>query len=305
MQKKTTLNKKNAPIEEKTDKVQSEKKKAFSKSLSFFAVFVICIGAAALYPYLTQEQPISVPHSINYEDFEITEPKFVQEEEEKKEQPVIQIAEQADCSAKEENILSQQKVIEGLQEKVHQLELENLNLKEQTSSSEKATLLSVRLLNEIHTGQPFDTTLKELLKHNPADSFALTVREKLGDYASVGIATPEKLEKLFYLQMTTVQDSFYASKPNASWNQKLTKFFKSLFHIYPQNVTELDTKPENLLFLARKQVEVGQFTQAVNTIKRLPDSSQQFFKNFVQNTLRYVEAQEIIDAYTLKGNKDD
>ena len=95
-----------------------------------------------------------------------------------------------------------------------------------------------------------------------------------------------------------VQTSFYANNPEDSWNQKLTNFFKSLFHIYPQNVTEEDTAPENLLFLARQQVEAGQFKEAVTTIKKLPASSQSHLQDFIQNVTRYVEARKVIEDYT-------
>ena len=300
MPKKKALTEKNVVTEEKKTITpeKKEKEKNFSKPLAFFGIFVICISIAMLYPYLTQESSVYVPvQSTTLEDFQSVEPEFVEELPEETPQVTIEEDKQEDCSSKDSVILSQEKTIDGLNEKIHQLELENLSLKEKTASSEEAVLLTVRLMKKIYTGQPFDVTLNKL-QNEDSSSFALTVQEKLGDYATKGIATPEKLKKLFLLNAETAQNSFYASNPEDSWNQKLTNFFKSLFHIYPQNVTEQDTTPENLLFLARQQVEAGQFEKAVTTIKKLPASSQNHLQDFIQNVTRYVEARKIIEDYT-------
>ena len=206
MQKKKNVTKKTVqvdPVEQKVVGAQSQGKKDFSKPLSFFAVFVFCLCLAAVYPYVIQEEPINFPvktQSTN-KNFVLEEPDFIREidevQEEEAQEETQPIIEQPDCSVQKQTILEQQKIVEDLEQKVHQLELENLNLKEQTTSSEKSALLSIRLLNEIYAGRPFVTPLKELLKHNPTDTFALAIQENLGEYAQIGIATPEKLKQLF------------------------------------------------------------------------------------------------------------
>ena len=298
MPKKKALTEKNVITEEKktTTVGKKEKKKDFSKPVAFFGIFIICISIAMLYPYFTQESSVYVPNhsTTGPENFQAVEPQFV---EELQEQEVPETTEQEDCSSKDSVILSQEKTIEGLNEKIHQLELENLSLKEKTAISEESVLLTVQLMKEIYTGQPFDITLQKLQDEDSSD-FATTIQEKLGDYAVKGIAPPEKLKQLFHLNAKTVQDSFYVGDPEDSWNQKLTNFFKSLFHIYPQNVDAKDIKPENLLFLARQQVESGQFEKAISTIKKLPVSSQQHLQDFIQNATRYVETKKVIEDYT-------
>ena len=301
MQKKKTLMKKNTPVEQTKNNAQSNKKKDFSKPLSFFAVFVLCIAAAMLFPYLTQEQPINVPVKTQQVNKNLTqeEPAFIKEIEETEIQPVT---EQPDYSDKDQTIAEQKKTIEDLKEKIHQLELNNLNLKEQASSCEKSATLAIQLLDKIYTGKPFDSTLKQLLKHDQTDAFALAIQENLGQYAQIGIMTPEKLKQLFNAQKKITLDSFYACKPDASWNQKWTNFFKSLVHVYPENPSLEDKKPENILFLAEKQVNAGQFESALLTIEKLPDSSKHFLTNFVQNATRYIKAQKVIKTYTQERN---
>ena len=313
MQKKKALTK--STTTEETKIVTPEgKKKDLSRSLSFFAIFIICVGGAMLYPYFKQERSFHLPaQSMTAEDtsknFQPVEPEFIeqiQEEDIEETEPVketeIKETEQVDCSSRDLIISSQEKTIENLNEKIHQLELENLSLKEKTSLSQRAILLNIQLLEKIHTGQPFDSILGRLLKENPSDDFASEIQEKLGPCATNGILPPEKLKQLFHSKIKMVQDSFYAGNPNDSWNQKLMNFFKSLFHIYPQNVAKGDIKPDNLLFLIRQQVEAGQFEQAIANIKKLPDPAKQHLKDFVQKATYYIEAQKIIEDYTQEGD---
>ena len=305
MQKKTKETKKNKvskPAEKNVLPVENqpteEQKKVYSKSLSFFAIFIFCVAVAALYPYLTQTSVSYVTPKLETKvpDFRPIEPRPVPVVQEVKEEPTPV----ADCSAQEQTILSQKKSLDELNEKIHQLELENLSLKEKTSSSEKSNMLTARLVNEIHNGKPFKASLDALLKENPTDSFALTVQEKLGDYALSGIATAEGLKEMFSSQLKMAQNSLYAGKDNDSWNQKCTNFFKSLVHVYPQDVDDQETNPDNLLFLIRQQVNDGQFESAITNIEKLPDSSKQFLINFVQNAKRYIEMQKVINGYLQK-----
>ena len=210
--------------------------------------------------------------------------------------PEIQIKQQEEyCSEQEQTILSQRKNLDELNEKIHKLELENLTLKEKTSSSEKVVALTVQVLNEIYAGKPFKSTVNALLKQDPLNSFGLTVQEKMNEYADKGVATDDQLKTLFYSQIKMAQDSLYVSQPDASWNEQWLDFFKSLVQVYPENVKEDETDVKNLLFLARKQVESEQFEAAVNTIAKMPTETKQIFTGFVQRAIIHIESRKIIE----------
>lgn len=300
--KKSVVKKQNISTEEKSTVQQepAEQKKDFSKSLSFFAIFIICLGAAALYPYLMQEQKSSYAPAFDIAQIK-TEEQI--EEDLPDSQEEVQIK-QADCSEEEQTILSQRKNLDELNQKIHQLELENLTLKEKTSSSEKSISLTVQLMNEIYAGKPFKATINALLKQDPLNSFALTVQEEMNDYADKGVATTAQLKELFYSGMKMAQNSLYVSQPDASWNEKWLNFFKSLVQVYPEEIKEDETDAKNLLFLARKQIQAEQFEQAVNTIAKLPAEVKEPLNGFIQRAVIHIEAEKIIKNYLneMKGN---
>ena len=100
--------------------------------------------------------------------------------------------------------------------------------------------------------------------------------------------------------MKITKDSFYIHKNNITWDQKWAAFFKSLVHVYPEDINPQNAKGIDFLFLAQQQVQNGQFEQALKSIEKLPAQSKQFLNNFVQNAHRYLEAVQIIDVYLNK-----
>ena len=123
------------------------------------------------------------------------------------------------------------------------------------------------------------------------------IQKRLGNYATTGLPTAEILKKQFYARLKMTQDSFYTSPKNASWNQKSANFFKSLFHIYPLQINPNEANGEELLFLAKQQVDSQNFKGAVLSIEKMPSSSKQFLTDFVQNAQHYIEARQIIKEY--------
>ena len=104
----------------------------------------------------------------------------------------------------------------------------------------------------------------------------------------------QDLKQMFLSQMEMAKDAYYINHRNTSWNQRWTAYFKSLVHIYPEQMNP------DLLFLAKNQVLKGQFEQALKSVEKLPDTSRQFLNNFIKNTHRYLDGKQIIDAYLRK-----
>lgn len=300
------------PTEQEKQPDAQPKEKSIIKPLFFFAVFVACLGAAALYPYMTEEyefRPIkpTVPEPelfIDDEDLNAlkdaqnTPAPVVIEVIEKNESAVPeQAATPETCAAKDKMILSQKRIIDELNEKIHRLELMNLNLNEKIASTGNLTPLTARLMEEMYTGKAFGATLNALLMQDPQNAFALMVQENLSAYANNGLATPERLKEMFYANMQMAKNAFYTRDENASWNQKWGAYFKSLVYVYPKQMDLNKTQGVNLLFLARQQVDAGHFEQALQTIDKLPDFSKRFMAGFSQNTQHYLTAMQMIKAF--------
>ena len=310
MQKKKKENKvlkSNQEVKELQQEIEEKgKQKSILKPFAFFALFVSCVGIGTLYPYLNETEsfplpqriapPLMLPKKIEAEVVNAHEAEQIQKIVQT---PVLSDIQESNNS-KDKLILSQTKTIEELNERLHRLEIENLNLREKSAHQEKLTPLTVHLMEEIYTGQPFATTLNLLLMYDKTNAFALAVQEKLSAYASTGLPTAQDLKQMFLSQMEMAKDAYYINHRNTSWNQRWTAYFKSLVHIYPEQMNPDETQGIDLLFLAKNQVLKGQFEQALKSVEKLPDTSRQFLNNFIKNTHRYLDGKQIIDAYLRK-----
>lgn len=304
MQKKT--NKKTQQVIENTSEIP--KQKSILKPFIFFALFVAMLGAGMLYPYL-QEQPIyspmprKMPPQLSVAKDKTSE-NVILEETPVSKMPLSQSeflpTENVDLVAKDKLILSQTQTIKELNEKIHRLEIDNLNLSEKMAHQEKLTPLTIKLMEEIYSGRPFGTTLNLLLMYDKTNDFALNVKDKLSDYAPFGLPTAQDLKQSFLSRMEIAKKSYYINKNNSSWNQRWTAYFKSLVHIYPEKMNPQDTHGIDLIFLAHSQVADAQFEEALKSIEKLPENVRQFFNEFAKKTQLYLEGKQIIDAYLKK-----
>ena len=274
--------------------VQIEKNKSILKPFALFAVFVACIGGAVLYPYFNERLIIYPPIKKKVIQNIVTErnnekPLYLYDVEEKHEvgspSPVIQSLEES-CVLKDKLILNQKQTIDDLNEKIHRLELENFNLSEKMQNWDKLIPLTAQLINEIHTGEPFVTTLNLLLMHDKTNAFALNIEGKLSNFASVGLPTPNDLKQRFLKTMDIAKKSFYVRKENKSWNENVMSYFKSLFFIYPEKID-----------IQKEQVINNQFSLAIKTIEKLPPNVQNLLNGFVKDADNYLSAQQIINDY--------
>ncbi len=297
----------NLPIERAKT---APKQKSILKPFALFAVIVVAVGGAGLYAFMTQQANFPMPKApaprLNIEDDIIVADSSVDIAEEQTpvpvqdETPTPATVQEESCLAKDRLILVQKKTIDDLNQKIHQLELDKLNMSENIAASELATPLTARLMEDIYTGRPFGTTLKMLLIQDSKNPFALMVQEKLDAYATIGLPTAKTLKAMFGSQMKMAKNSFYMKDENGSLNDKWSAFFKSLVYVYPQNMNPNETSGINLLFLAKKQVDNDQFELAVKSIERLPGYPKQFLSGFVQNAKVFLEGQQIIKAYLNK-----
>ena len=306
MQKKT----KEKKVQQIAPEVAEKKKtKRIIKLFIFLALFVAAFGTGFLYPYTKEKTPVfplpkRTPPTLTKQIIENPLPvlekvqeEIIEKEEEKNDtEPLAN----EDASAKDKLILSQTQTIEQLNEKIHRLEIDNLNLKEKMAHQEKLTPLTVKLMEEIYSGRPFGTTLNLLLMYDKTNEFALNVKEKLSAYASVGLPTKEDLKHTFLSQMEIAKKAYYVNKKDASWNERWSAYFKSLVHVYPQKMLPQETHGIDLLFLARTQVLDGQFEAALKSVERLPENAKQFLNGFIQKTHHYLEGKQIIEAYLKK-----
>ncbi|MBE6449663.1 MAG: hypothetical protein E7013_03090 [Alphaproteobacteria bacterium] len=283
-----------------------EQDRSILKPFAVFAVFVACIGGAVLYPYFNKKDIIFPPvkkvqasntTSLQQPPSDALILYDVQEKQMDNSVPQIIHSMEESCATKDKLILNQKQTIDGLNEKLHRLEMENFNLSEKMTNWDKIVPLTAQLLNEISTGKPFLTTLNLLLTHDKTNVLALNVQEKLSDLATSGIPTQEDLKNDFLKIMDIAKKSFYISKENTSWNKKTTAYFKSLFFIYPEKIDAQKAHGIDLLFLAKEQVMDNQFALAIKTIEKLPSNVQNLFNGFVKNAKSYLLAQQIINAY--------
>lgn len=304
--KKKTKEKKTPQI---VSEISEEKKtKNIIKPFIFLLLFITAFGVGFLYPYTKEKNPTiplpkRTPPTLTKQIIENPLPVLEERSEEvaSKEQKVETITLiNEDVSGKDKLILSQTQTIKELNEKIHRLEIDNLNLKEKMTHQEKLTPLTVTLMEEIYSGRPFGTTLNLLLMYDKTNAFALNVKEKLSDYASVGLPTKEDLKQTFLSQMEMAKKAYYINKKDASWNQRWSAYFKSLVHVYPEKMIPQETQGIDLLFLARTQVLDGQFEEALKSVERLPENAKQFLNGFIRKTYRYLEGKQIIEAYLKK-----
>lgn len=293
---------KEAPLDKETStdvQKQPAKKKSLIKPLLFFALFALCVEAAVLYPFLTQTDtqpmPVMPPKQPTFvstqKPLEQPCPECICPETTNCPEPIIQ---ECNCPKSEQ---ADAALIQSLRDRIHQLEIENLSLKETTTTCQDTTPLLLELLRNLYTGNPFDIQIKEILKQDRKNVFVLLIQKKLGAYAAKGIPTNEAVRNLFNSNFQMALDSFYNSKENNSYTDSASDFFKSLVHVYPENLNKSNADGINWLYLARQQVEKNDFSAAVQSISHLPAQSKNYLREFEKAAQMHIETTQMINFY--------
>lgn len=250
------------------------KKKSILKPLFFFAVFALCIEAAVLYPLMTKKPkpllniPPKAPALVLDDGNAVLPPT---------EEMVIGncVCDVCEKCPEVQCVDSQQ--ADQLKARIHELEIENLSLKEQNSISEQTMPWVLELLTHIYTGQSFDKQLNQLIKYDKTNKVALRIQQHLGEYAKTGIPDEKKIDRLFTGHFQAAVDSFYQQNQSGS----VTSYVKSFVHVYPEHLTQDNADGIGWLYLARQQVQNHDYEAAMQSIEHLPKHTEQLFNNFV------------------------
>ena len=289
---------------------ESVKEKNIFKPLLCFAILILCIEAAVLYPLL-KDEPLPrtpLPVKVHKPDLVLdnVEPSLNIEQSESVEEDPTEEDELVVYSACEcpTTYGCDSKKMEQLQARVRELEILNLSLTERINASDRITPLFVELIHNIHTGLPFKAQLSDILKADKTNELAKRIQSHLGDYSAHGIRTKEQLKDLFASQFQMAQLTFYDTTKSKSRTESFGRFIKSQFRVYPEHLTEKNADGISWLYLARKQVQNGQFEKAIDSIEHLPVEAKGYFDNFVKEAQAHIAAQQFINFdMTGKENK--
>ena len=283
----------------KTDEIESTvmnppvKNKSLFKRFLFFAIFVLCVEVAVLYPLVTQEErkPTTVvtpkrPALKQTTTTQVTTPC----PECKCPEPQVVIRE-CELTPQEKNDAA---LIASLKEQVHSLEIENLSLKEAKTAFEDTTPVLIDLLQNIYTGKPFASQLDTILKQDKRNEFALSIQKKLGNYANKGIPTTDDVKHLFDSKFQVTLDSFHTTTNEQSYLSKAANMIKSMVHIYPENLSRTNAKGIDWLYLARKQVQNNDFAGAIESISHMPAQAKAQMKEFSNAAQIWLQAKNVI-----------
>ncbi len=280
----------------------TSKEKSIIKPLFVFAMLVFAFGGAALDYYLTTPMPL---HEFKAIEPPLATSALVLQPAQNDLPPEAtlkesEIARALSSSSQQEE---QNDKIRQLKQRIHELEITNLNLSEKVSSTEDTTPITLQLVERIYTGKTFNKQLTDLLKKDKHNRFGQDVQAKLGAFASVGIPTKLALKNMFNNNFAYALDAYYMAERADSWDQQFSAYLKSLFYVYPEHINPATAKGVELLFLARQQVENDQFEKARETIYRLPAASQQYFSRFVRSVDAYYTALDFLTPYLNQQNE--
>lgn len=279
----------------------TSQEKSIIKPLFVFAMLAFAVGGAALDYYLTTPMPL---HEFKAIEPPLAASALVQPaQNDLPPEAALKESETAIALPASSQQEDQSNKIRQLKQRIHELEIANLNLSEKVSSTEDTTPITLQLVERIYTGKTFNKQLTDLLKKDKHNRFGQDVQAKLGAFASVGIPTKLALKNMFNNNFDYALDAYYMAERADSWDQQFSAYLKSLFYVYPEHINPETAKGVELLFLARQQVENDQFEKARETIYRLPAASQQYFSRFVRSVDAYYTALDFLTPYLNQQNE--